>query len=73
MYLDVNRFKQINDSYGHEVGDQVLRTVANHVIRFLARKQLSNRGGDEFVLVGKVGESEVNYLKERFCVDPVSF
>lgn len=69
IYLDVNRFKQINDSYGHEVGDQVLRTVANHVIRFW-RGSSYRIGGDEFVLVGKVGESEVNYLKERFASIP---
>lgn len=51
-YLDLDGFKQINDSHGHDIGDEVLRRVArilNHSIRdtdFAARM-----GGDEFVLI----------------------
>lgn len=51
--LDVDNFKQINDAYGHDVGDQVLQTVAKVVHNVLARHRcLSARlGGEEFVFL----------------------
>ncbi|MFV0448192.1 MAG: GGDEF domain-containing protein [Vibrio sp.] len=52
VYLDVNKFKQINDTYGHDVGDQMLRTLAHHIK--LHWKGKSYRiGGDEFILVSQ--------------------
>jgi len=50
MMLDVDYFKKVNDSYGHQVGDQVLREVAN-LIRAQLRGSdvLSRYGGEEFV------------------------
>ncbi|NPV88147.1 GGDEF domain-containing protein [Coprothermobacteraceae bacterium] len=51
-YLDVNEFKRINDTYGHAVGDEVLRVVAR-VLRDSVRKNDSviRWGGDEFLLI----------------------
>lgn len=51
--LDVDHFKKVNDSYGHDVGDQVLQTVAKIVHNVLARRKcLSARlGGEEFVIL----------------------
>ncbi|WP_443088775.1 GGDEF domain-containing protein [Vibrio sp. M250220] len=69
MYLDVNRFKQINDSYGHEVGDQVLKAVASYISRYW-RGSSYRIGGDEFVLVGKVTPEEVSKLKSQFELFP---
>lgn len=69
IYLDVNRFKHINDSYGHDIGDQVLRSVAKHIERFW-QGNCYRIGGDEFVLVGKVSASEFSYLKARFASIP---
>lgn len=65
IYLDVNRFKQINDSYGHEVGDQVLKAAANYISRYW-RGTSYRIGGDEFVLVGKATAEEVLKLKSQF-------
>jgi len=56
VYLDVNRFKRINDTYGHDIGDQVLTSVARHIER-LWDGRCYRIGGDEFILVGKVTES----------------
>lgn len=49
VYADVDSFKQINDNFGHDVGDQVLKTVAEQLLRALPGDALLTRpGGDEF-------------------------
>lgn len=52
LYFDLNKFKPINDSYGHNVGDEVLIEVAERLKRLCRSSDLAARvGGDEFVLV----------------------
>ena len=52
MMLDIDRFKQVNDTYGHAVGDQVLRGVAERCRESLREANLLARyGGDEFVVL----------------------
>jgi len=51
FYIDLNRFKQINDTYGHEVGDKVLQEVTERFRTLLCDEDIIIRlGGDEFVI-----------------------
>ena len=52
LILDLNGFKSVNDKYGHEIGDQLLRQVAARFLRALPSGALIARlGGDEFGVV----------------------
>jgi diguanylate cyclase (GGDEF)-like protein len=52
LYLDLDRFKEINDRYGHGAGDKVLQDVSRRILDNVRRTDLAARiGGDEFVVI----------------------
>jgi diguanylate cyclase len=52
IFLDIDHFKKFNDNYGHRMGDEVLRLVAQSLERFFhGRGFVSRWGGEEFVIV----------------------
>jgi len=68
IYIDLNDFKQVNDGYGHRVGDLYLREAATRMKRQLRDEDMLARlGGDEFaVLVSRVHNSgEVDEVARR--------
>lgn len=51
LFIDVDKFKHINDTYGHKVGDEVLKSIANCLKSDFSKDDLLARfGGDEFVV-----------------------
>jgi diguanylate cyclase (GGDEF)-like protein len=58
--ININRFKSINDSYGHEVGDELLRQLSARLNGVLARGDVLGRlAGDEFFVLARVGTAAV--------------
>lgn len=52
LCVDLDRFKSVNDTYGHQAGDTVLKVVANRIASAVADKGLAARvGGDEFIIL----------------------
>ncbi|KJF21309.1 UNVERIFIED_ORG: diguanylate cyclase (GGDEF)-like protein [Nocardia globerula] len=63
--VDINRFKTINDEYGHDVGDVVIEKVAARLTQSAGPSALIARiGGDEFVLVDRCDDQEIDSLAE---------
>lgn len=69
LMLDLDRFKYINDNYGHPVGDLVLQHVAKILTETKRKEDLLCRyGGEEFALLLPVtDDADIAGLAERFC------
>lgn len=67
LYLDFDRFKAINDSYGHEVGDQLLVAIATRLRARLRRNDVVARlGGDEFAVLLRISQdTHVTTIAEK--------
>lgn len=51
MFIDLDKFKMINDQYGHHAGDELIREVSRKILDFVGNRGEAGRyGGDEFVL-----------------------
>ena len=69
LMFDVDHFKRINDCFGHQTGDEVLRRVADLARAQLRAEDVVGRiGGEEFVcIVSGLSELETRSLAERLC------
>jgi diguanylate cyclase (GGDEF)-like protein len=63
MFIDLDRFKQVNDQAGHQTGDLLLIEVANRLKTAIPSGAIAGRlGGDEFLILQQASESD--YLRE---------
>ncbi len=68
LFIDLDHFKHINDSLGHDIGDELLKQVAERLKVCLRRTDtLARQGGDEFIaLVTDIGsEAEAGFVAEK--------
>jgi diguanylate cyclase (GGDEF)-like protein len=79
LYIDLDRFKQVNDSYGHHVGDLYLQEAAIRMKRQLRpHDQLARLGGDEFAVLvpavrSRADVEEIAHRLERSFDEPFVF
>jgi diguanylate cyclase (GGDEF)-like protein len=68
IFMDIDRFKNVNDTYGHETGDKVLKMVANTLSRNCRRFDIFCRwGGEEFLgIIANVNEADLFLIADRF-------
>ena len=63
FYLDLDRFKPVNDTYGHDMGDRLLKAVSRRLCKCIRKTDYAFRiGGDEFSLI--IEEGNIN---DEFC------
>jgi len=67
MLLDIDSFKQVNDTHGHAAGDEVLCEVARRILRAVRSSDMVGRyGGEEFLIVlPNCGSNAVRLCAER--------
>jgi diguanylate cyclase (GGDEF)-like protein len=84
LFLDIDRFKQINDSLGHTIGDRLLRSVAERIKSAIRDEDTVARfGGDEFTVLihiigkvedaGKIATKVLEALKAPIAIDGREF
>jgi diguanylate cyclase (GGDEF)-like protein len=84
LFLDIDRFKQINDSLGHSVGDRLLKIVSTRIRSAIREEDTVARfGGDEFTVLihiigkiedaGKIGQKILDALKTPITIDERDF
>ncbi|WP_428624718.1 diguanylate cyclase domain-containing protein [Sedimenticola sp.] len=69
LWLDVDYFKQINDRYGHAIGDQALKLLADQIHETLRPYDVASRwGGDEFLILVQPADADtLSQIGTRLC------
>ncbi len=67
--IDIDNFKQYNDTHGHLIGDEALRTIAQTIIKNIRKSDILARyGGDEFVMIlPELDKNQSKALAEKLC------
>jgi len=66
--MDLNSLKRINDIYGHEAGDELIKTFADYLRNFVRKSDIVGRlGGDEFGIIWlEIKPEDIKKIEERF-------
>ena len=66
---DIDDFKKINDTYGHNAGDEVLRTISERMTKACSGCDIARWGGEEFLIHIRADEKYARAVLERMCYD----
>ena len=77
-FCDIDNFKRINDSYGHDCGDEVLRHISGMIKKEMAGCDICRWGGEELVILMKdydlsVARNKMEYLRKHIETNPTVF
>jgi len=62
--VDIDKFKSINDTYGHNIGDEILKFLAKTMTEVCSDCMVSRWGGEEFIIYGKLDVVEPNIIEK---------
>lgn len=78
-FLDVDHFKQVNDRFGHDAGDTILRVIAKRLSKLSHIRAVARTGGDEFAILidmsdlEKVALDDIAEKARQYVFQPVSY
>lgn len=79
LILDIDHFKKVNDTYGHHIGDEVIRTITEHMVKYTRSVDIIGRiGGEEFAILMPNTDLDSAYLiadrlRENIAKDEMTF
>jgi diguanylate cyclase (GGDEF)-like protein len=75
LFVDMDQFKHVNDTYGHQAGDDILAQIAERLRQMIRRDDMLGRfGGDEFVLfISDISETDADAVADKLLTDLSEF
>ena len=77
-FFDIDNFKRVNDSFGHDGGDEVLRHIAGIIKKEMQGCEICRWGGEEFIILMKdydftVAKEKMEYIRKTIEANPTVF